>query len=243
MLGCDGASGVVRTSMGVGYEGVVDARQNLAAVFRAAGLADRVPHGPAIQYWVLQPGASVYMSHLDLGDRWWIGLIGVAADLDAAAVWAHIASAVGGPLDLRLLGTDPWIGRLLNAGRYVAGNVLLAGDAAHLYPPWGGHGFNAGVGDAVNAAWKIAAVLHGWGGPELEPSYEQEWLPDAAQTIDIAMRQSGRLSRTSPIPGCWRTRPRAMPPGGPSGRRSHGSSERSSTRSASSSGTTTPARR
>ncbi len=194
VVGCDGASSVVRRSMGAAYHGAVDARRNLTAVFLAPGLAERVPHGPAIQYWVLQPGASAYMGRLDLRDRWWIGLIGVAPDLTDDDVRAHITAAVGGPLELQLLGTDPWVGRTLNADRYVAGRVLLAGDAAHLNPPWGGHGFNTGIGDAVNAAWKLAAVVAGWGGPELLASYEEERLPVAEQTIAIAGRHSGLLS-------------------------------------------------
>lgn len=194
LLGCDGASSVVRKSIGVRYRGVVDERRNLTAVFAAPGLFERVPHGPAIQYWVLQPGASAYMGRLDLEERWWIGLIGVAPDLGDDEVRARIAAAVGGPVDLELIGTDPWTGRMLNAERYVDGDVLLAGDAAHLNPPWGGHGFNTGVGDAVNAAWKVAALIAGWGGPGLLASYEEERLPVAAQTIDIARRQSARSS-------------------------------------------------
>ena len=41
--------------------------------------------------------------------------------------------------------------------------MFLAGDAAHQNPPWGGHGFNTGIGDAVNVGWKLGAVLNGWG--------------------------------------------------------------------------------
>ena len=40
--------------------------------------------------------------------------------------------------------------------------MFLVGEAAHVNPPWGGHGFNTCVGDAVNVAWKIAAVEQGW---------------------------------------------------------------------------------
>ena len=43
--------------------------------------------------------------------------------------------------------------------------MFLAGDAAHLNPPFGGHGLNTGIGDAVDLGWKLAAVLDGWGGP------------------------------------------------------------------------------
>ena len=63
------------------------------------------------------------------------------------------------------------------------GRVFLAGDAAHLNPPWGGHGFNTGIGDAVNIGWKLAAVLDGWGGDGLLASYEVERRPIAERTI------------------------------------------------------------
>lgn len=193
-LGCDGAASVVRRSIGAVYEGSVESRHNLTATFTAPGLAERVPHGPAIQYWVLQPGASAYMGRLDLDRRWWIGLIGVGPDLDDADVRDHIAAAVGGPVEPTLLGTDPWVGRTLNADRYATERVLLAGDAAHLNPPWGGHGFNTGIGDAVNAAWKLAAVLDGWGGDGLVGSYAEERRPVAVETIAIAGRHAGLLS-------------------------------------------------
>ncbi len=67
--------------------------------------------------------------------------------------------------------------------RYRNGRVFLAGDAAHLNPPWGGHGFNTGIGDAVNIGWKLAAVLDGWGGDDLLASYEAERRPVAERTI------------------------------------------------------------
>ncbi|MGH9108078.1 MAG: FAD-dependent monooxygenase, partial [Acidimicrobiales bacterium] len=81
-----------------------------------------------------------------------------------------------------------------NADRYSTSHVLLAGDAAHLNPPWGGHGFNTGIGDAVNAAWKAAAVIDGWGGPGLLASYAEERYPVAEETIALAGRHSGLLS-------------------------------------------------
>ena len=50
----------------------------------------------------------------------------------------------------------------------------------------GGHGFNTGIGDAVNIGWKLAAVLGGWGGENLLASYEAERRPVAEQTIQEA---------------------------------------------------------
>lgn len=194
VIGCDGASSIVRRAIGASYHGSVESRRNLTAVFDTPGLAERVPHGPAIQYWVLQPEASAYMGRLDLGSRWWVGLIGVDDDLDEEQIQAHIAAAVGGPLEIGLAGTDPWVGRTLNADRYATNRILLAGDAAHLNPPWGGHGFNTGIGDAVNAAWKVAAVLAGWGGDHLIASYAEERRPVADETIALAGHHAGLLS-------------------------------------------------
>ena len=54
------------------------------------------------------------------------------------------------------------------------GRVFLAGDAVHLVIPTGGLGMNSGVGDAIDLSWKLAAVLQGWGGRNLLPSYETE---------------------------------------------------------------------
>jgi hypothetical protein len=75
---------------------------------------------------------------------------------------------------------------MLLANRYRDGRVFLVGDAAHLNPPWGGHGFNTGIGDAVNIGWKLAAVLDGWGGDRLLASYEVERRVVAERTIEEA---------------------------------------------------------
>ena len=58
--------------------------------------------------------------------------------------------------------------------RFRVGRVLLAGDFAHLVSPFGARGLNSGVQDAENAAWKIAAVLQGWGTDDLLESYHAE---------------------------------------------------------------------
>jgi 2-polyprenyl-6-methoxyphenol hydroxylase-like FAD-dependent oxidoreductase len=55
--------------------------------------------------------------------------------------------------------------------------ALLAGDSAHTMVPTGGYGMNTGLGDAFNLGWKLAGLLHGWGGPGLLTSYEAERRP------------------------------------------------------------------
>jgi hypothetical protein len=60
------------------------------------------------------------------------------------------------------------------ADRFQRGRVFLAGDAAHVHSPVGGQGMNTGIGDAVNLAWKLAAVLRGRADPALLDTYEPE---------------------------------------------------------------------
>ena len=81
---------------------------------------------------------------------------------------------VGMPLKYEMLSCDPWRQNLLFADRYGKERVFLAGDAVHLVIPTGGLGMNSGVGDAIDLSWKLAATLHGWGGPNLLKSYEIE---------------------------------------------------------------------
>lgn len=183
VVGCDGARSAVRTTIGARYVGTSDQRPNFGIVFRAPGLAKRQPHGPAVQYWVLNPACPGVLGRMDLEDRWWAGVNGVSAETGQADPHALIHGLVGAAIDAEVLGTDPWTARMLLADRYRSDRVFLAGDAAHLNPPWGGHGFNTGIGDAVNIGWKLAAVLDGWGGDGLLESYEAERRPIAERTI------------------------------------------------------------
>lgn len=183
VLGCDGARSVVRAAIGAHYEGTSDLRPNFGLVFRAPGLAERQPHGPAVHYWVLNPACPGVLGRMDLEDVWWAIANGVPAEVGQADPHALIRSLVGTEIDAEVLGTDPWTARMLLADRYRSERVFLAGDAAHLNPPWGGHGFNTGIGDAVNIGWKLAAVLDGWGGDHLLASYEAERRPIAERTI------------------------------------------------------------
>ena len=191
VVGCDGTRSVVRAAIGAHYVGTSDLRPNFGIVFRAHGLAERQSHGPAVQYWVLNPAHPGVMGRMDMEDQWWIIANGVPAEIGQANPHALIDGLVGTKIDAEILGTDPWTARMLLADHYRNGRVFLAGDAAHLNPPWGGHGFNTGIGDAVNIGWKLAAVIDGWGGDDLLASYEAERRPVAERTIrEAAMNMS-----------------------------------------------------
>jgi 3-(3-hydroxy-phenyl)propionate hydroxylase len=78
------------------------------------------------------------------------------------------------------------------ADRWRDGRIFLAGDAAHLTPPFAGQGMNSGIRDAHNLAWKLAAVLQGRLGAGLLDTYEQERRKHAWEMILLALRM-GRV--------------------------------------------------
>jgi 2-polyprenyl-6-methoxyphenol hydroxylase-like FAD-dependent oxidoreductase len=66
--------------------------------------------------------------------------------------------------------------------------VVLAGDAAHRLTPAGALGLNTGIQGAHNLAWKLAAVLHCWAGPDLLDTYEAQWRPAARRSVELSHR-------------------------------------------------------
>ena len=94
----------------------------------------------------------------------------------------------------------PWVRRELVAERYRNGRVFIAGDAAHVMSPTGGFGMNTGIGDAVDLAWKLAAVLEGWGGDALARLLRAERQPVGARNVDRSQRQSAPHALGRPHP-------------------------------------------
>jgi 3-(3-hydroxy-phenyl)propionate hydroxylase len=80
------------------------------------------------------------------------------------------------------------------ATRWSVGRVLLAGDAAHLSPPFAGQGMNSGVRDAHNLAWKVVAVATRALGPGLLHTYQQERRDHVLQMIRLALRMGHVMS-------------------------------------------------
>ncbi len=78
------------------------------------------------------------------------------------------------------------------ADRWRVGRVFLAGDAAHAMPPWIGQGMSAGVRDAANLCWKLAAVVRGQAPDALLDSYQAERKPHVTEVTRRAVR-TGRL--------------------------------------------------
>lgn len=88
-------------------------------------------------------------------------------------------------------------GVALVAEQFIAGRVILAGDAAHLFTPTGGFGMNTGMDDTSNLAWKLAAILEGWGGRNLLQSYEIERRPVAERNTIAARDLNVHLAKLS----------------------------------------------
>ncbi|MCO7220905.1 FAD-dependent monooxygenase [Klenkia sp. PcliD-1-E] len=190
LLGADGGASVARQAIGAAYTGTSGTVPNLSITFRSRALGERPPCGLGVHWWVVGGERGGLMGRLDLHGTWWAIVQGVdttAEDVDPVAL---VRAFAGDPhLDVEVLATDPWSARMLLVDRYRGQRVFLVGDAAHLNPPWGGHGFNTCVGDAVNLGWKLAAVLQGWVPTELLDSYEAERRPVAERTIAAAGAQ------------------------------------------------------
>ena len=213
ILGADGPRSLVREAIGARYEGTHAQRPNLGVMFRSVELMDLLPNPPAVQSWLVNNRTPGVMGPVDRLGTWWLiafGVDGTAGDLDLQQL---VAGALGRLVPIEIISTDPWTARMELADRCRAGRVFLIGDAAHLNPPFGGHGLNTGIGDAVDMGWKLAASLDGWAGPGLLDSYEAERRPlqqrviaEAASNMSVLSTQLVQENMDDPGPLGERTR-------------------------------------
>lgn len=176
LVGADGARSAVRDRIGAAMTGPGALASNYSVIFRAPGLAARHRLGEAIMYWMVNDDVPSLLGPMDDAGLWFFMATRLAGvDPSTVDPVALIRRGTGiADLEVEVVGTDPWTAHQLIADRYGTARVLLAGDACHLHPPFGGFGMNMGIGDAVDIGWKLAATLQGWGGPGLLASYEQE---------------------------------------------------------------------
>jgi 2-polyprenyl-6-methoxyphenol hydroxylase-like FAD-dependent oxidoreductase len=207
VVGCDGAHSRVREQAGIASGGADFDQRMVLAVFRSRELHERLERFPLrTTYRVLHPELKGYwwfFGRVDPAQTWFFHAP-VRKDATAASLDAHAlierAAGFGVACDFQHVGF--WDLRISIADRYRQGRVFIAGDAAHSHPPYGAHGLNTGLEDAVNLGWKLAAVLHGWGGPGLLDSYTTERRPVFAGTgeaiIDGIAQDRAFLDRYSP---------------------------------------------
>ena len=92
-----------------------------------------------------------------------------------------------------MISKEDWIGRRLVADQFRAGNVFIAGDAAHLWVPYAGFGMNAGIADATNLAWLLGARLQGWAEEAILDAYAAERQPITEQVSQFAMDHAQKM--------------------------------------------------
>lgn len=195
MVACDGGGSAVRRRLGIRMGGRGRMRSNVSYLFRAPDFLAAHVKGLANLYFCMAPDAFGVFTAIDGHSTWnyqhyWADPTRDAAQDDPATV---LHRAMGKPFTFDLLATTHWHHHQSVAHRWRDGRVFLAGDAAHLFVPTGGVGMNTGIGDAVDLAWKIAAVEQGWGGDGLLDSYEAERKPVAWRNSVISANNSDRI--------------------------------------------------
>ena len=209
VVGCDGPRGLVRRALGIRYQGESAIErdfmggQMISSHFRARELYRVAGGAPATMYWTFnRQRRAVLISANGRDEFFMFSQVSPGDELADSAVLEFIRAAVGVETPVEIIASKPWTaGYSLVAERYQAGRVLIAGDAAHLFTPTGGFGYNTAIDDIANLAWKIAACIQGWGGPALLPSYEQERMPIATRNTEFAARLSDNIGKIT-IPDC-----------------------------------------
>jgi 3-(3-hydroxy-phenyl)propionate hydroxylase len=104
----------------------------------------------------------------------------------------ELLAAAGPDADSPVVRRQVYTFHARKADKWNSQRIFLAGDAAHLSPPFAGQGMNSGIRDAHNLAWKLAAVVSGRMGERLLDTYERERAPHAWALIELAMNM-GRI--------------------------------------------------
>ncbi len=210
LVGCDGASSVVRKGLGIEYEGdggivrLFMGGSMLAVHMRMKPPANVHWPAPSWQYWTVNPEVRSLMLAIDGADEY-VCHVGIdeARRYTEAEARAMVGRVIGAGVDCiaEVKSAEPWkAGFRLLAQKYRVGRAIIAGDAAHLFTPTGGLGMNTGVDDAVNLAWKLAAVVNGWGGASLLDTYEADRRPTGARNLAFSKAFADSVGLTPATP-------------------------------------------
>jgi 2-polyprenyl-6-methoxyphenol hydroxylase-like FAD-dependent oxidoreductase len=212
LVGADGARSFVRRQLGFGWTGEMGVVRDFfggrmyAIYLSAPHFYDVVPHRPAWMNVTFNRDRRAFMAAVDgKGEFAFHTQLRDGEDernmTDADAL-AMFRAAVGADVDAAVLGRDSWTaGHALVAEGFRRGRIFLGGDAAHLFTPAGGLGYNTAVEDAVNLGWKLAAAIKGVAGPLLLDSYQLERRPAAVRNTGYARAFADSLGSFSPQEG------------------------------------------
>jgi 2-polyprenyl-6-methoxyphenol hydroxylase-like FAD-dependent oxidoreductase len=182
LCGCDGAHSTVRHALGVGFPGGTYDQLFYVADARAEGAwSDR-----AITAYVAERTFCLAFPVRERGMIRFIGLVPEEFRGRDDLGFDHLRGEVEAVTGTRVTGVN-WFStyRVHHrvADHFRVGRAFLSGDAGHVHSPAGGQGMNTGIGDAVNLAWKLAAVIGGRADPALLDSYEAERIPFARSLV------------------------------------------------------------
>jgi len=197
LVGCDGAKSTIRKAIGAKFRGASEIQRMQSTYIHAPALIGLLPGKPAWMYLSLNPRRCGTTIAVDGRETWLIhnALYRGEAEFDALdRNWAIRAIlGVGSDFHYEVISKEDWVGRRLVADRFHDRRVFICGDAAHLWIPSGGYGMNAGIADAANLSWKIAAVLTGWAPAAMLHTYEAERQPITEQVSRFAVDTSLKI--------------------------------------------------
>jgi 3-(3-hydroxy-phenyl)propionate hydroxylase len=208
LLACDGARSFIRESMGLPFTGQVFRDR-----FLIADVVIKGDMGFPTERWFwfdppFHPGQSVLL-HKQPDDVWRIDFqLGWDADPEEEKrpekVIPRVRAMLGEDVPFELEWVSVYTFRCRRIERFRHGRVIFAGDAAHQVSPFGARGGNAGVQDADNLAWKLAAVLAGRASEALLDSYDAERIPAADENILNSTRSTDFITPKTPAAKAYR---------------------------------------
>jgi 2-polyprenyl-6-methoxyphenol hydroxylase-like FAD-dependent oxidoreductase len=191
MVGCDGGSSLVRKGIGATFEGDAVIARTQTCYIRAPKLIEMQTEKPAWATFTLNPRRSGNVYAIDGRERWVVHNYLRPDEADFEAVdrdWAiRTILGVDESFQYEILSKEDWFGRRLIANKFRDRRVFIAGDAAHIWVPYAGYGMNAGIADAMNLSWLLAAHLNGWAPAAILDAHERERHPITEQVSHYVM--------------------------------------------------------
>ncbi len=205
LIGCDGARSIVRKAIGAELTGDAVVQRVQSTYIRAPGLIDLQHHERAWGTGSINPRRSGMVYAIDGHEQWLVHnyMKPGEADFDAVDRDACIRTILGVDANFQydVLSKEDWYGRRLIADKFRDRCAFLAGDAAHIWVPYAGYGMNAGIADAMNLSWLLAAHLNGWAPSSILDAYEAERWPITSQVSRFAMSHAeAEIRRRGAVP-------------------------------------------
>ena len=205
LIGCDGGRSGVRRAIGSRLVGDEVIQRVQSSYIRAPGLIDLITPPSAWMSYLYNPERAGNLVAIDGRETWLIHNYLLPHELDFEAVDRDACIrgllGVGPDFQFEVLTKEDWIGRRLVADRFRDRRVFICGDAAHLWVPYAGYGMNAGIADAMNLSWLIAAHLDGWAPEGILDAHELERLPITEQVSRFAMKHAeGAIRERTTLP-------------------------------------------